>query len=75
VGPIDSELPLEAEVAFDAHVGISRDDWDEEPAVVTFFADSPNPGLAAPQLTLVKPDLDAGGAERRANALSRLSIL
>ena len=33
------------------------------------------PGIAAPQLALVEPDFDAGGAQRLANPLRRLRIL
>jgi hypothetical protein len=75
VRAINRELPFEAEVPFDTRVRIRGDDGDEESAVVNLRADLPVPGFSAPQLTLVEPDLDPGGAKCLANLLRSLRIL
>ena len=43
--------------------GVGGDDRNEQPAVVDLLADLAVPGIAAPQLALVEPDFDTGGAE------------
>ena len=59
------EVPLEPEVSLAASLGVVRNDWDEERAVADLTPDLLVPGIAAAQLTLVEPYLDARGAQAR----------
>jgi hypothetical protein len=56
-------------------VRIRGDDRDKKSAVMNLPADLPVPGFPAPQLALVEPNLDCGGAKCLANPLRRLRIL
>jgi hypothetical protein len=56
-------------------VSVLRDDRDEQRTGLDLLADRVVPGVPAPQLALIEPDLDAGGTERFSNTLRRLYIL
>jgi hypothetical protein len=75
VRTINRELPFEAEVPLDTRVCIRGDDRDEESAIVNLPADLPVPGFSAPELALIEPNLDSGGAKCLANLLGRPRIL
>jgi hypothetical protein len=75
MGAIDAEFPLTPEISFLASLRGRRDDGNEERAIVDLPADLPVPGISAPQLTLIEPDLDPAGAQRIANAPGRIGIL
>jgi hypothetical protein len=53
------EMPFEAEVALGSRLRPRGNDWHEERAVADLLTDAPVPGVPAPQLALVEPDLDA----------------
>jgi hypothetical protein len=69
------QLPFESEVAFRSTVRVSRDDRDEQGAVVDLLPYLPVPHIPTAQLALIEPDLNAGGPERLADAPSELRIL
>ena len=75
VGAIDRELPLETEIPLDAIVRVVRDDREEQGAGLDLLADRLVPGVPAPQLALVEPNLDPGGSQCLANLLGSLRIL
>ena len=75
VRAIDRKLPFTPEVALQPRLRRARDDRHEQRAIVDVPPDLPVPGIAAPQLALVEPDLDAGGPERVANVPRGLRIL
>jgi hypothetical protein len=56
-------------------MGVSGDDGDEERAGLDLLMDRLVPGIPAPKLALVEPDLNARGSQRVANAPSSLGIL
>ena len=60
---------LGGETPPDACVCARRDDRNEKGALIDLFANLPIPGIPSPKLALVKPDVDAGCAERLRNAL------
>ena len=68
-------MPFEPKVALRARLSMGRNDGDKERAVVDLLADLPVPSISAPQFALVEPDLDVGGPQRIANALSRRGVL
>ena len=72
---VNSELPFEAEIALDTSVSVRRDYGNEQCARLDLVPDGLVPGLAAPQLTFVEPDLDARCAECVGDTLCRNSIL
>src|SRR5215472_3337108 len=69
------EVPFEPEVALRTRLRIPRDDRDEERARANFAANLLIPGVAAAELTLVKPDFNPSSAERLADPLGGLRIL
>jgi hypothetical protein len=75
VTAINRQLPLKTEVPFTAIVRSARDDRNEKRAGLDLLADRPVPGVPAPQLALVEPDLDAGGSQCLTNPLGGLRIL
>jgi hypothetical protein len=56
-------------------VRITRDHRNEQCAVLDLAADRRIPSIAAAKLALVKPDLDACGAQRIAKMLGGLGVL
>jgi hypothetical protein len=68
---LDGELPLAAEVAFAACLGARRDDRHEIRAGADLVAQLGIPGLAAGELVLVEPDLEARGCESVAQRARR----
>src|SRR5579871_3245005 len=72
---IDRELPFEPEVPLGPLMGVFRDDWNKERAALDLLADRLVPGVPAPQLALVEPNLDAGRTQCGANLLRGLRIL
>jgi hypothetical protein len=75
MGAIHCQLPLPAKVAFQTLLCVTGDDWNEECAIPFTGSDRLIPGIAAAQLALVEPDLDARGPQRIANARSGLCVL
>src|ERR1700728_4051465 len=57
------ELPFKPEVSLTTSVGVFRDHRHEQGAVLDLPSDRRIPGIAAPQLALVEPDLDSCFAE------------
>jgi hypothetical protein len=55
-------------------MGVGGDDGDEQGAGLDLLADHGIPGVATPKLALVEPHLDAGGAQRRADALCGIGV-
>jgi hypothetical protein len=74
-GSVCGQSPLASEVPLIAAFRISRDNGDKQMAVVDLLPDLAVPGIAAAQLALVKPDLDAACAECLANPLDSLRVL
>ena len=56
-------------------MGVAGDHRNEDSASLNLLADHLIPGITAPQLALVEPDLDAGRAQCLANPLRRLRVL
>ena len=54
---------------------VGRDDRNEERAVVDLAADFLIPHIPAPQLALIEPNFDAGGAQRVAQSLRSFGVL
>jgi hypothetical protein len=75
VRAVDRKPPLAAEVTLVTRLGMSRDDRDEQAAVVNPLANLPIPGVSAAKLALVEPDFNPGGAQGLANPLGSLCIL
>jgi hypothetical protein len=75
VSAIDRKFPLTPKVTFQACLRGSRDDWNEQGAIVDVLSDLTVPDITAPQLALVEPDLDTGGAERVANVPRGFRVL
>jgi hypothetical protein len=73
-GAIHREAPLPAEISLIVPLGIRGDQRDEQTAVVNAVFDLAFPDVAAPQLGPVEPHLDAGGAQRRCDALGGGSV-
>ena len=75
VRAIDCQLPLEPEVALSSFVCVPRNDGDEQTAALDLLTNRLVPRLAATQLALVEPYLDAAVAKGFANSLGRLRVL
>jgi hypothetical protein len=75
VRAIDGEFPLAPEITLGPRFRACRDNRHEQPALTDLLANAAVPRVPTPKLALVEPDLDASGAERPANPLSRLGIL
>jgi len=69
------QTPLAPEVALVACLRMRGDQRDEQPAVVNLLSDLAVPGISAPQLALVEPDLDAGRPKRIADPPRGLGVL
>jgi len=69
------EPPFEPEVSFRPRLGVVGNERQEERAIADLPADRLVPDIAAAQFALVKPHLDAGGAQRIANGPRRPRIL
>jgi len=74
VRPVNCELPFRAEVSLDACVRILGDDRNKESTAFDLLADRSIPGVPAPKLALVEPDLDSGVSQACADPLSRRGI-
>jgi hypothetical protein len=61
-GSVRRQTPLAPEVALITAFRIGRDNGDEQTAVVDLLPYLAISRIATPQLALVEPDLDAGGA-------------
>jgi hypothetical protein len=75
VTAINRQLPFETEVPLTAIVRGVREDREEQGAGLDLLADQLIPGVPAPQLALVEPNLDSAGSQRLANPLGSLRIL
>jgi hypothetical protein len=75
VGPLIRKIPLEPEIALLPRRRIRRNDGNKERTVVDLAPDLLIPGISAPQLALVEPDLDARCAQGPANAPGGLLVL
>jgi len=67
--------PLQPEIALGPRLRILRDDRDQQRTFLDLRPDFVIPRIASDEFALVEPDLDAGGAQRFANALRRLGVL
>ena len=67
--------PLEPEIPFGPRLRMVGNDRQEERAIADLPADRLIPDIAAAQLALVKPHLDAGGAQRLGNGPRHRRIL
>lgn len=75
VASLVGQIPLQAEIALVARLGVRRDDGHEQRAVLDLAADLPIPLIPAAQRVAVEPDLDSGGPEGIGNASCGLRIL
>ena len=75
VTAINRQLPFQTEVPLTAIVRGVRDDRHEQRAGLDLLTDRLVPGVPAPQLALVEPNLDSGGSQCLANLLGSLCIL
>jgi hypothetical protein len=75
VTAINRQLPFETEEPFTAIMRGTRDDREEQGAALDLLADQLIPGVPAPQLALVEPNLDSAGSQCLANPLGSLRIL
>ena len=69
------EPPLQSEIAFQARLGALGDDRHEQSAVLDLLSNLLIPGIPSPQLALIEPNLDAGGAQSVADAARRVRFL
>jgi hypothetical protein len=67
---VDGEFPFEAEAALGARLGVSRDDGDEQGAVVDLFPDLRGPGVAAAEFVFLEPAIEARATKRLRAAAS-----
>ena len=74
-GAFNRESPFTTEVSLEPLVRMLGDDRNEQRTVVDLLADGSVPGIAASQLDLVEPNLDARRSECLADTLGRLHIL
>src|ERR1700683_5554780 len=72
---IDCELPFEAGITFGPTTRVFRYERNEQRAGLDLLSDRVVPGIAAAQLTLVEPYLDARGAQGFTDALGGRGIL
>ena len=72
---VNGEFPLEPKISLVAIVRGVRDDRQEQGAGLDLLADRGIPGVPAPQLALVEPNLDSGGSQCLANPLGSLRVL
>src|SRR5688572_1142518 len=70
-----SQVPLATEISFAARVRVSRDDRNEQRAVLDLLADRCIPGISPAQLTLVEPNLDSGCTQRSTEARCGIRVL
>jgi hypothetical protein len=62
------EVPFQPKITFGANLRVGRDNRHEQRAVSDLPPDQLVPDIAAPQFTLVEPDLDTGCTKGDANA-------
>jgi hypothetical protein len=72
VTAINRQLPFKTEVPLTAIVRGVRDDRQEQGAGLDLLADRGVPGVPAPQLALVEPNLDSGDSQGLANPFAAL---
>ena len=72
---LNGQLPLEPEIALAAPLHVPGNDRDEKRAGINLLSDLLVPGIAAPELILVKPNLDAVAAQRLGDATGGRGIL
>jgi hypothetical protein len=75
VRAIYREFPLEPKVALEPLLCMVGDHRHEKSAVLYLAPDPLVPDVSAPELALVKPDLDAGRAEGRSDSRSSDGVL
>ena len=68
VRAVDREFPLQPEITFGTIMRVVGNDRDEQRAGLDLPPDRRIPGIAAAQFAAVEPHLDAGIAQRRADA-------
>src|SRR5271156_7118333 len=73
--PFDRQAPFTTEIAFEARLGPSRDDRHEVIAFADLLADLLIPGVAAPELALVEPDIEAKARQRIADGPRGLAVV
>jgi hypothetical protein len=74
-GAVRRQTPLTAKVALIAAFRISRNDRDEQAAVVDVFSYPAVPSVSAPQFALVEPDLDASRPKGIADPTRGIGVL
>jgi hypothetical protein len=74
-GSLDREFPLAPKIAFEPLLRMLGDYWNEQSAVADLAPDPLIPYIPASQLSLIEPDLYAGGAQSVANPLRSPLIL
>jgi hypothetical protein len=72
---VNRELPFEVKVTLSASARARRNDRNEKGAGLDLLPDRRIPGVAAPELTLIEPDLNPSGAQACADLRSRIGIL
>src|SRR5215469_1589777 len=75
VATLIGKVPLEPEVPLATRRRVCRNDGNEECAVADFATDLLVPNVPAPELTLVKPDLDTRRPKCLAHSPCRSGIL
>jgi len=73
--PMHREIPLAPEVALATCFGVGGDERNEQRAFPDLLADRGVPRVAAAKFALVEPDLDAGTAQRVADAPCGVDVL
>ena len=72
---VHGQPPFTAEIAFQPPLGLLRDDRDEQRAGADLTADLGVPRVAAAEFVLVKPYLDAAGAQAFRDAAGGRGVL
>ena len=75
MGAVDGEFPFAAEITLAALLGALGNQRNEQRARLDLRADFGVPGVAAAQLILVKPDLDAERAQGLGDMARGLGVL
>ena len=75
MGALRPEFPLNPKIAFEARLGVRRDDWDEQGAIPDLPPNFLVPCIAPDQLALVEPDFNPGASERLGESLRHHGVL
>src|SRR4051812_43495064 len=73
--PLICQPPFQAKISFCPCLRVRRNNRHEQRAFLDLFANLCVPRIAAPELALIEPDFDSGGAERVSDASRGVRVL